>query len=72
MRAKKTRRNADLEWLASTVLAATGITMFGHFEEKTPGWRRLPKWAFYVGGTVLLSRGKDLSVAVPAVSAGPA
>jgi hypothetical protein len=57
MRATNARRNADLEWFVSAVLAATGITVFGHFEEKTPGWRRLSKWAFYFGGTALLSRG---------------
>jgi hypothetical protein len=57
MSARKARRNKDLERLLSAVLAATGITIFGHFEEKTPRWRRLSKWAFYFEGTALLSRG---------------
>jgi hypothetical protein len=56
MSARKPCRNADLEWFLSAVLAATGITVFGHFE-KTPRWRRLSKWALYFGGTALLSRG---------------
>jgi hypothetical protein len=37
MEAKKIRRNADLEWFVSAVLVATGMTVFSHFEEKTPG-----------------------------------
>ena len=45
MKAKKVYRNADLEWLVSGALAVTGVTVFGHFEEKTPAWRRLSKWA---------------------------
>ncbi len=57
MRANKARRNKDLEWLLSAVLAATLVTIFGHFEEKTPWRRRLSKRAFYFGGTALLSRG---------------
>jgi hypothetical protein len=39
------------EWFVSAVLAVAGITVFGHFEEKTPLWRRLSKWAFYFGVT---------------------
>jgi hypothetical protein len=46
----------SLEWFVSAVLAATGLTVFGHFEEKTPLWRRLSKWAFYFGMTGALSR----------------
>ncbi len=57
MKATKARRTANLEWFVSAVLAVREITVFGHFEEKTPGWRRLPKWAFNFGGTALLSRG---------------
>jgi hypothetical protein len=41
MRAKKARRYTDLEWFVSAVLAAIGFTVFGHFEEKAPEWRRL-------------------------------
>jgi hypothetical protein len=43
IKATKTRRNTDAEWLVSALLAATGTTIFGHFEEKTPLWRRLSK-----------------------------
>jgi hypothetical protein len=56
MEATKDYRNAGLEWFVSAMLAAIGITVFGHFEEKTPLWRRLSKWAFYFGVTALLSR----------------
>ena len=45
-----------LEWFVSAVLAAVGITVFGHFEEKTPVWRRLSKWALYFGVTAALPR----------------
>ena len=60
MQAKKAARNADFEWLVSGALAVTGVTVFGHFEEKMPAWRRLSKWAFYFGVTALLSRGPGL------------
>jgi hypothetical protein len=45
-----------LEWFLSAVLAVSGLTVFGHFEEKTPLWRRLSKWTFYFGGTGVLAR----------------
>jgi hypothetical protein len=51
------RGDTSLEWVVSAVLAVAGITVFGHFEERTPKWRRLSKWAFYFGVTALLSRG---------------
>jgi hypothetical protein len=46
----------SLEWFVSAVLAATGLSVFGHFEGKTPLWRRLSKWAFYFGMTGAFSR----------------
>lgn len=57
MKATKALRNTDLGWLVSAVLAVSGLTVFGHCEEKTPGWRRLSKWAVYFGGIALLSHG---------------
>ena len=48
---------AGLEWSVSAVLAVTGLALFGHFEEKTPLWRRFSKWAFYFGVTAVLMRG---------------
>lgn len=44
------------EWFVSAVLAVAGITVFGHFEEKTLLWRRVSKWTFYFGVTAALSR----------------
>ena len=41
-------------FLAATLLA-TGSMIFGHFEEKTPLWRRLSKMVMYLGVTALLS-----------------
>lgn len=41
-------------FLAATLLAA-GSMAFGHFEEKTPLWRRLSKLVMYLGVTALLS-----------------
>jgi hypothetical protein len=52
----KAGRRAGLAWFVSAVLAVTGITVFGRFEEKTPAWRKLSKWVFYFGVTGLLSR----------------
>jgi hypothetical protein len=46
----------SLEWFLSAVVSVTGSTLFGHFEEKTPRWRRLSKWAAYFGATALLRR----------------
>ena len=46
----------SLEWFFASVIVAAGSTVFGHFEEKTPLWRRLSKWAIYLGLTALLSR----------------
>ena len=40
---RKDRWDMGLEWFVSAVLAATGIAVFGYFEEKTPLWRRLSK-----------------------------
>ena len=45
------------EWFLSAVLIATGATLFGHFEVKTPPAKRLAKWAIYLGGR-LYCRGK--------------
>jgi hypothetical protein len=42
-------------WLAS-LIGATGIALFRQFEEKTPLWKRLSKWAVYFGLATLLSR----------------
>ncbi len=53
----RTGRDTSLEWFVSAMLAVAGITLFGHFEEKTPALRRLSKWALYFGVTGLLSRG---------------
>jgi hypothetical protein len=44
------------EWFFSSVIAAAGSIVFGRFEEKTPLWSRLSKWAVYFGLTSLLSR----------------
>ncbi|MFQ5695946.1 MAG: hypothetical protein ACE5HB_08150 [Terriglobia bacterium] len=41
-------------FLAALIMAAGSIT-FGHFEEKTPVWRRLLKLALVVGMTGLLA-----------------
>lgn len=44
------------EWFLSAVISVLGFTLFGHFEEKTPKWRRLSKWAAYFGMTALIRR----------------
>jgi hypothetical protein len=35
---------------------AAGTTLFGHFEEGSPTWRRLSRWAAYLGVVGLLSK----------------
>ena len=44
-----------LELGVGAVLSATGIAIFGRFEEKTALWRRLLKWAIYFGLIAILS-----------------
>ena len=41
-------------FLAATLMTIGGV-IFGHFEEKTPVWRRLTKVAIFLGVTALLS-----------------
>ncbi len=38
-----------------TAIFSVGGIFFGHFEQKTPAWRRLLKLAIITGGTALLS-----------------
>jgi hypothetical membrane protein len=38
-----------------TTITAVGSILLGHFEEKTPKWRKLAKLAFFVLATVSLS-----------------
>jgi hypothetical protein len=45
-----------LELWLSTIIAVAGITIFGHFEEKTPVWKKGLKWAVYFSLAPLLSR----------------
>jgi hypothetical protein len=78
MRATKARSNADLEWFILVALAAIGIAVFGHVEEKTPAWRRHSKWVLHSGVvTALLSRGPGGSwtfgwvVGLPGVGLAP-
>jgi hypothetical protein len=42
----------DIALVAS--LFAIGNIMFGHFEERTPKWRRLLKFGLVLGATLLL------------------
>ena len=45
-------------WIDAAVMAAffaIGTILFGHFEERTPKWRRLLKFFVMTGGIVLLS-----------------
>jgi hypothetical protein len=77
MRATKAHSNADLEWFIPAALAAIGIAIFGHVEEKTPAWRRHSKWVLHSGVvTALLSRGPGgpwtfvWVVGLPGVGAG--
>ena len=41
-------------FIAAVILAPASI-VFGHFEEKTPKWRKLLKVAIFLGVTALLS-----------------
>ncbi len=45
-----------LERFVAAVLAATGLAVFVHFEEKAPPWRRLSKRVYYFGVRAALSR----------------
>jgi hypothetical protein len=56
-------------WVDATVMAsmfALGNILFGHFEERTPKWRRVLKFFVVTGGIVLLSAtaGRAWSTAV--------
>ena len=45
-------------WIDSTMMAtmfALGNILFGHFEERTPKWRRVLKFFLMTGGIVLIS-----------------
>jgi hypothetical protein len=45
-------------WIDAAVMAsmfALGNILFGHFEERTPKWRRVLKFFLMTGGIVLLS-----------------
>lgn len=50
------KREVSHEWLFSAVVAVAGFALLGHFEEGTPKWRRLSKWAAYVGASALIGR----------------
>ena len=50
--------NTDSLWLEValvTSITAVGTIFFGHFEERTPKWRKLLKLIFFVFITTLLS-----------------
>jgi hypothetical protein len=49
-------KDTSLEWFFSAAVVATGSTLFGHFEEGAPKWRRLSRWAVYLGVVGLLSK----------------
>ena len=56
-------------WIDAAVMAtlfAIGNILFGHFEERTPKWRRVSKFVLMTGGIVLLSAtaGRRWSVGV--------
>jgi hypothetical protein len=56
-------------WIDAAVMAtffALGNIVFGHFEERTPKWRRVLKFFLMTGGIVLLSAtaGRQWSVGV--------
>jgi len=45
-------------WIDAAMMAslfALGTILFGHFEERTPKWRRVVKFFVMTGGIVLLS-----------------
>jgi hypothetical protein len=57
MRADLRRNNGvSLEWFFSAAVVAAGTTLFGHFEEGVPKWRRLLRWAAYLGTVAVLSK----------------
>jgi hypothetical protein len=39
-----------------TSIFAIGNILFGHFEERTPKWRRVTKLLLFVGLTILITR----------------
>jgi hypothetical protein len=45
-----------LAWFSAAMVAVTGSTLFGPFEEGTPRARRLSRWAAYLGVMALISR----------------
>ena len=56
-------------WIDAAVMAtmfALGNILFGHFEERTPKWRRVLKFFLMTGGIVLLSAtaGRQWSIGV--------
>ena len=62
-------------WIDAAVMAALfalGNILFGHFEERTPKWRRVLKFFVFTSGIVLLSAtaGRAWSVGVIATLLG--
>jgi hypothetical protein len=50
------QKDTSLEWFFSSVVVATGSTLFGHFEEGTPELWRLSRWLTYLGEVALISK----------------
>jgi hypothetical protein len=44
------------EWFSSAAVVAAGSTLFGHFEEGAPKWRRFSRWVAYLGVVALISK----------------
>ena len=44
----------EIELLLIMAVMLQGFIFFGHFEEKTARWRKLLKWAIYVGVAYLI------------------
>jgi hypothetical protein len=61
--------NLWIDAAAMATLFALGNILFGHFEERTPKWRRILKFFLMTGGIVAISAtaGRPWSIGVVAV-----
>jgi hypothetical protein len=50
----------ELEWMTAAVVIAVLSPLFGHFEAKSPVWRRMARWLVYqrILGVVALTAGR--------------